>query len=271
MKTIYAAAMAAGMLAVAAFTGCVGGGHDEATSGGGKSGPRVGDTKTITLPGGAKMEMVWCPPGSFTMGGPEGETGRDYDEVQHCVTLTKGFWLGKYEVTQAQWMTVMGGNPSWFKGADNPVEKVSWNDCQEFIRKLNAMPEVVKSGLVFRLPTEKEWEYACRAGAVGDFCKLSDGREITSDTLGEVAWYDDNSGMETHPVGRKKPNAFGLYDMHGNVLEWTQTSDGDYRVFRGGSCYYSAGNCESSYRDWSHPSFRNNYLGFRLCASGRAD
>ncbi len=271
MKTIYAAAMAVGMLAVAAFTGCVGGGHDEATSGGGKSGPRVGDTKTITLPGGAKMEMVWCPPGSFTMGSPSGEEGRFDNETQHRVTLTKGFWLGKYEVTQAQWKSVMGNNPSWFKGDNRPVECVSWEDCQEFIRKLNAMPEIVKSGLVFRLPTEEEWEYACRAGATGKYCNLAGGREITSDTLGEGAWYGVNSGDKTHPVGHKKPNALGLYDMHGNVWEWTQTSDGDLRVYRGGSWDDPAGYCESSYRYWTTPSAHGDDIGFRLCASGRAD
>ena len=110
------------------------------------------------------IEMVWIPPGTFTMGSPSGEEGRLDNERQHQVTLTKGFWLGKYEVTQAQWESVMGSNPSHFKGRDLPVEQVSWNDCQEFIRKLNARGE---GG--FRLPTEAEWEYACRAGTTTPF------------------------------------------------------------------------------------------------------
>ena len=179
--------------------------------------------------------------------------------------------MGKTEVTQVQWMAVMGDNPSYFTGANNPVEKVSWNDCQEFLKKLNELPEVKKSGLVFRLPTEEEWEYACRAGATGDYCKLADGSEISSKTLGKVAWFDDNSNGTTHPVGQKEPNAFGLYDMHGNVWEWTQTADGEGRVFRGGGWGGSAGYCESSYRYWYSPVYRYSDLGFRLCASGRAD
>ena len=180
--------------------------------------------------------------------------------------------MGKYEVTQSQWKTVMGDNPSHFKGANNPVENVTWNDCQEFLKKLNSLPEVKVSGLVFRLPTEEEWEYACRAGATGDYCKLADGTEITEDTLSRVAWFDHNADMTTHPVGQKEPNAFGLYDMHGNVFEWTKTADGEFRVSRGGGWDFSAGYCESSYRLWSLPDDRlNSLLGFRLCASGRAD
>ena len=179
------------------------------------------------------------------------------------------YMMCKTEVTQAQWEAVMGENPSWFKGANNPVENVSWNDCQKFIKKLNDMPEVKASGLTFRLPTEKEWEHACRAGSTGDFCKLADGTEITRKTLGEVAWYKDNSGHKTHPVGRKKPNAFGLYDMHGNVWEWCQdlyTAGGSYRVRRGGGWYYYAGLCMASRRDYSHPDLRGD-IGFRLAAS----
>ena len=184
----------------------------------------------------------------------------------------RGFWMGKYEVTQAQWEIVMGKNPSEFKGLYNPVENVSWYDCQEFLKRLNELPSVKKSGFTFRLPTEEEWEYACRAWAKDDYCKLADGTEITRKTLGEVAWFEDNADKQTHPVGQKEPNAFGLYDMHGNVREWISTANGRLRACRGGSWDNSAMGCESSCRDdSSFPDRRNRDLGFRLCASGRAD
>ncbi len=180
----------------------------------------------------------------------------------------KNFKMGKYEVTQAQWAAVMVENPSEFKGANNPVEHVSWNDCKEFLEKLNALPEVKESGLTFRLPTEKEWEYACRAGSTGDYCKLADGTEITGSTLGEVAWYDDNSGDKTHPVGQKKPNAFGLYDMHGNVREWCEDQAGNsYRVYRGGGWNGDSMDCAAGFWGDFFPDYRNFNLGFRLAAS----
>ena len=171
----------------------------------------------------------------------------------------------KYEVTQALWFAVMGENPSEFKGADRPVENVSWDDCQKFLEKLNALPEVKASGKTYRLPTADEWEFACRAGATGDYCRLADGTEISKATLGDVAWYGE--GWETgatHPVGQKKPNAFGLYDMHGNVSEWTSTADGNNRVSCGGSWRYSASRCKADYRGGSLPDYRGNFLGFRL-------
>ena len=180
----------------------------------------------------------------------------------------KNYRVGKYEVSQAQWEAVMGNNPSRFIGADNPVENVSWDECQEFLEKFNALSEVKKSGLVFRLPMEEEWEYACRAGAKGKYCKLASGTEITKSTLGRVALYD-NSDRKTHPVGQKEPNAFGLYDMHGNVWEWTQTADGDGRVHCGGGWDSPARDCESSCRHRISPSFRHYVLGFRLCAEKR--
>ena len=170
-----------------------------------------------------------------------------------------------------------------FQGADNPVENVSWDDCQKFLKKLNALPAVKESGLTFRLPADAEWEYACRAGATGDYCRLASGTEITADTLGRVAWFEDNSDRKTHPVGKKKPNAFGLYDMHGNVWEWCQEEYGavaswakgkDYehdRVSRGGSWFGSARSCVASDRGGLSPSYRISLIGFRLCASGRAD
>ena len=209
----------------------------------------------------------------------------------------RDFWMGKYEVTQAQWEAVMGENPSMFKGADHPVECVSWDDCQAFLEKLNAHPGARASGLVFRLPTEEEWETACRAGSTNDYCRLTDGTEITEATLGRVAWYVDNASTRprwlsrflafaeriidrvhevdwsetvTHkPVGRKEPNAWGLHDMHGNVWEWTETADGEGRVFRGGGWRDSARFCVSSFRLACSPSDRFIYLGFRLCATQR--
>ena len=180
-------------------------------------------------------------------------------------------WFGKTEVTQAQWEAVMGENPSYFKGESNPVDSVSWDDGQEFLQKLNATPPVKESGLTFRLPTEEEWESACRAGATGDYCRDADGTEIRKYGLGHVAWFNDNSKRKINPVGQKEPNAFGLYDMHGNICEWTSTADGEYRVNRGGSWDDSARVCESSHRSRNSPSSRSNDLGFRLCASGRAD
>ena len=209
------------------------------------------------------------------------------------------FRMGKYEVTQAQWEAVMGENPSEFKDADHPVECVSWDECQAFLEKLNAHPAARASGLVFRLPTEEEWETACRAGSTNAYCRLADGTEITEATLGRVAWFDENlstrprwlsrfldfaerlvdrvrevdwSETFSHkPVGRKEPNAWGLYDLHGNVWEWTETAGGGDRVVRGGGWHFSAGRCESSFRSGFSPGFRFNSLGFRLCASGRAD
>ena len=207
----------------------------------------------------------------------------------------RDFRMGKYEVTQAQWEAVMGENPSRFKGADHPVENVSWDDCQAFLEKLNAHPAARASGLVFRLPTEEEWEFACRAGSTNAYCRLADGTKITEATLGRVAWYNENlstrprwlsrfldfaerlvdrvrevdwSETESHkPVGRKEPNAWGLYDMHGNVWEWTETAVGGCRVYRGGGWDYPAGLCESSSRGGRSPSRRDLYLGFRLCAT----
>ncbi len=179
--------------------------------------------------------------------------------------LSPRLLVGTTEVTQALWEAVMGENPSKTKGPDKPVENVSWNDCQSFLEKLNAWPGIRESGLVFRLPLEEEWEYACRAGATGDYCRLADGTEITADTLGTVAWFDRNAGGETHPVGHKKPNAFGLYDIHGNVLEWTSTLG----IIRGSGWNFP--DCSSKLRFFFSPDTREDNVGFRLCASGRAD
>ena len=212
----------------------------------------------------------------------------------------RDFRMGKYEVTQAQWEAVTGENPSKFKGADHPVENVSWYDCQAFLEKLNAHPAARASGLVFRLPTEEEWEFACRAGSTNDFCRLADGTEITYATLGRVAWYAENTArrprwlkhfidiaeglvdfvhevnwretISHQPVGRKEPNAWGLHDMHGNVCEWTETKqtdslEGECRVFRGGCWGESYGFCMSSLQSWFPPSYQDHKLGLRLCAT----
>ena len=230
---------------------------------------RSGTTKTITLPGGATMEMIWCAPGHFMMGSPLAERGRFDDEPQHQVTLTKGFWLGKYEVTQRQWQSVMGENPSKFKDPDRPVESVSWEDCNAFIRQVNT-----GLGGVARFPTEAEWEYACRAGNTSAISGTG--------LLSEMAWYDANSGNETHPVGKNHPNAWGFFDMHGNVLEWCYDwfgkfdakatdpkgpSIGSFRVLRGGCWFFYARDCRSAYRLKRDPALRNAIYGFRLACS----
>ena len=178
----------------------------------------------------------------------------------------KQFKIGKTEVTQIQWFFIMETNPSEFLDDEHPVENISWDDCQVFIKKLNDIPTVKESGLRFRLPTEKEWEFACRAGATGNYCKLANGTEISKASLSEVSWFKDNAGSKTHPVGQKKPNAFGLYDMNGNVWEWTSSAKGDFQVYRGGSWDLRAENCTSSSRYEYLPFIRGNFLGLRLCA-----
>ena len=187
--------------------------------------------------------------------------------------LQAAFWMGETQVTQRLWRAVMGGNPSHFTGDERrPVEMVSWDDCQDFLKRLNALDEVRNSGFVFRLPTMEEWEHACRAGSTGKFCRLEDGTEITDASIGRVAWFDGNSERMTHPVGQKEPNAWGLYDMHGNVGEWTQTAaDDGKRIERGGSCLLPAECCLSSGYSNEPPSLQISNLGFRLCADGKAN
>jgi formylglycine-generating enzyme required for sulfatase activity len=165
----------------------------------------------LDLGHGVAMDFVLIPAGSFVMGSPE-EAGDGDESPPHKVTLTEPFYLGKYEVTQQQWETVMGANPSRFKGAKLPVESVSWNDCQRFLAAL----QLSHTGRQFSLPTEAQWEYACRAGTM---TRWSFGNDEA--LLNDYAWWQGNSGGVTHPVGEKKPNAWGLYDMHGNVGEWT--------------------------------------------------
>ncbi|MFH1024246.1 MAG: formylglycine-generating enzyme family protein [Planctomycetota bacterium] len=219
------------------------------------------------------MTLVWIPPGEFMMGSPDNEPGRGEDEgPQHKVKITKGFYMGATEVTQAQWKAVMGDNPSNFKGDDLPVEQVSWNDCQVFLKKFSD-----KEGKTYRLPTEAEWEYACRAGTTTRFCFGDD-----DGGLGAYAWFYGNSGNQTHAVGTKKSNAFGLYDMHGNVWEWCQDRFGAYpsgdvtdptgatsgsdRVLRSGSWFGTPEFCRSACRVRGDPAIRSNICGFRVVA-----
>ena len=175
----------------------------------------------------------------------------------------RNFKLGCTPVTQAQWKAVMGHNPSYFtyKGANRPVEQVSWDDCQEFIEKLNE-----QTGMNFRLPTQKEWEYACRAGSKGDYGLVEGGEEGDIDDMG---WYDGNSDDETHPVAQKQPNAWGLYDMHGNVSTWCADEDGEYHVVCGGAFNFSAESCTSTYQNGS--TGRDNWIGLRLAMDCDSD
>ena len=217
--------------------------------------------------------MVYVEGGTFTMGATSEQKKPDDDEKPtHRVSLSS-FYIGKYEVTQALWKAVMGSNPSRFEGDNQPVERVSWNDCQTFLRKLNAM-----TGKNFRLPTEAEWEFSARGG------NWSRGYQYSgSNVLSDVAWYADNSGMKTHNVGTKAPNELGIYDMSGNVWEWCQDWYGDYhgysqtnptgpscganRVYRGGSWGSGAWLCRMAFRDNYTPGSRGNGLGLRLALS----
>ena len=220
------------------------------------------------------IDMIYVAGGTFTMGATaeQGYDAESDEKPTHSVTVSD-FYIGKYEVTQAQWKAIMGSSPSYFKGDNLPVENVSWNNIQEFITKLNA-----QTGKKFRLPTEAEWEYAARGGNQSKGYKYS-GRN----SISEVAWYDGNSGGKTHPVGQKSPNELGIYDMSGNVFEWcgdwyssyssssqtnpTGSSSGSSRVLRGGSWYLNAGGCRVSNRNISTPDSRSNYNGFRLACS----
>ncbi|MBR1991236.1 MAG: SUMF1/EgtB/PvdO family nonheme iron enzyme, partial [Bacteroidales bacterium] len=231
---------------------------------------KVPQTETITV-NGVSFKMVAVQGGTFTMGctSEQGSDCYSDEKPAHRVTVSD-FSIGETEVTQALWKAVMGTKPSDFKGDDLPVEKVSWDDCQKFIKKLNEL-----TGKTFRLPTEAEWEYAARGGNKSKGYKYSG-----SNTLGSVAWYDDNSGSKTHPVKTKAANELGLYDMSGNVWEWCSDWYGDYssgsqtnpvgassgsdRVLRGGSWSYTAWHCRVSNRKYSSPEYCISKYGFRL-------
>jgi formylglycine-generating enzyme required for sulfatase activity len=218
------------------------------------------------------MTFALVPAGEFRMGSTD---GNDDERPVHTVRISQPFYLGIHAVTQGQWETVMGDNPSRFKGDVNrPVETVSWEDVHTFIDKLNAREGGTQYRL-HRVPTEAEWEYAVRAGSTTAYCFGDDHRQ-----LGEYAWYSENAGGETHPVGRLQPNAWGLYDMYGNVWEWVQDWYGKYtaepvtdppgpasgssRVYRGGSWSSYAGRCRSAYRSGGAPVARHDDRGFRL-------
>ncbi|MEE8585033.1 MAG: formylglycine-generating enzyme family protein, partial [Acidobacteriota bacterium] len=238
-----------------------------------RSTPRPGPTPGLDEKAEGGLEFVKIPAGEFEMGSNHGE--RDEKPVRK-VRISQPFQLGKYEVTLEQWEAVMGNNPASFAGARRPVEMVSWDDVREFIGNLNQRSD----GFVYRLPTEAEWEYAARAGTSGDY----------AGDLDEMGWYDANSGYETHPVGEKKPNAWGLYDMHGNVWEWVQDrydpeyyasrpdpdtdpqgwpERGSCRVVRGGGWGNPARGCRSALRGWCRPGVRGGGLGFRLLRQAR--
>ena len=238
----------------------------------------------LRWPNGVEVEMAGCPPGTLPTDDPDGKAWRGSGEPRGQGALAQGFWICRHECTWALWETVMGRSSSMFMGGNHPASDVSWDDCQKFLGRLNALPEAERNGLVFRLPTEEEWEYACRAGSKGNYCKIAGGRKITKNTLGEVAWYWDSPSREgdatTYPVGRKKPNAWGLYDMHGNVKEWTSTAtaSGNRRVYRGGSACDSAERCALGHDRGTarqgHPGFfgeyfmheGNPFVGFRFVA-----
>lgn len=251
--------------------------------------PSTGEPTTFTLPGGAVMEMVWIESGTFMMGSPPSEPGRWNNEgPQHEVTISRGFWLGKYEITQAQWESVMGTRPWMGKSyvRENPAYPavyISWSDVQAFVAKLKK----AAGSKVYRLPTEAEWEVACRAGTT---TRWSFGDDIRA--LRKYAWYDVNAwnvGKQyAHAVGMKRPNPWGLYDMHGNVCEWVQDwydrdyyrvspsvdpsgpASGLYRVARGGSFYYYAQVLRSANRLAFPPGLRADDCGARLLREGGA-
>ncbi len=231
---------------------------------------------------GVTMEFVRIPAGEFMMGSPVGESGRsNNEEPQHKVTLTQPFYMLTTEVTQQQYIQIMGHNPSLFKSANNPVEKVSWNDAIEFCRKLST-----KTGMKITLPTEAQWEYACRAGTDTRF-SFGDNDML----LETYCWYKSNSIKRSRPVATKKPNAWGLYDMHGNVMEWCNDRFGHnyystspsvdpkgppngqpvFRVYRGGCCIYVSDFCRSATRNGSFPDSRNGAIGFRVIFAGEVD
>jgi formylglycine-generating enzyme required for sulfatase activity len=216
------------------------------------------------------MTFVRIPAGVFTMGSSAADAD-SHERPRHTVTISRPFLLATTEVTQSQWKTVMGSNPSRFQGNDLPVEQVSWVDAQEFIRKLSTQEGTTS----YRLPTEAEWEYACRAGATGD----------TNADLGTIAWHAPNSGGSTHPVGRKQANAWGLFDVLGNVYEWCEDWKGTYpsgevtdphgpsegpgRVIRGGSWMIHANRARAEFRDFLAPDERRDDVGFRIVAVAR--
>jgi formylglycine-generating enzyme required for sulfatase activity len=266
-----------------------------------KSAPATGKRFYRAVVFAEPTNLVFVPPGTFQMGSPTNEVDRVYWEgPQPAVTISRGFWMGKYEVIQREYLTVMGSNPSWFNGAhtnwpfaggsvdfgldlSRPVESVNWYDATNYCGMLTQQERTagrIAANTLYRLPTEAEWEYACRAWTSTRF---GYGDDVGYTNLTNYAWYSGNSGQTTHPVGQKLPNPWGLYDMHGNVWEWCQDWWGDYpggiavdpqgpatgssRVFRGGfwNRFGSYGGyCRSASRNESSPDYRSSFLGFRV-------
>jgi formylglycine-generating enzyme required for sulfatase activity len=234
-------------------------------------------SKSQEIPNSIGMEFALIPEGEFMMGSPSNEVGRYEDEGPvRRVKIPKSFYMGKYEVTQKQWRDIMGNDPSRFNGDNLPIEQVSWNDVQKFIKKLNKKENTIK----YRLPSEAEWEYAARAENSTRYFFGDDDSK-----LGDYAWYHGNSEGRTHPVGQKKPNSWGLYDIHGNVWEWVQDkyqdtydfvpTDGSsweseiskQRVLRGGAWSDNTRDCRLAYRGHDVPGDCDSFLGFRLVRS----
>jgi len=247
-----------------------------------KSAPATGKRFYRAVAMEAPMNMVFIPPGTFRMGSPPDEVDRyDCEGPQTAVTISQGFWMGKYEVTQGEYEAVMGNNPSNFTGDTNrPVETVSWHDATAYCAALTERERAagrIGTNSVYRLPTEAEWEYACRAWTSTRF---SYGDDLAYTNLMNYAWYSDNSGLTTHSVGQKLPNPWGLYDMHGNAWKWCQDwldtypggialdpqgpGAGSSRVFRGGGWFCYAGPCRSALRSSFAPVARSDDLGFRV-------
>lgn len=243
-------------------------------------------TFSVKAEGGSSvfMDMIWIKPGKFTMGSPTNEIGRWPDEVRYRIDISRGFWIGKYEVTQAQYMAVMGTNPAkeYGVGDDYPVYNVSWSDATNFCAKLTTLEKEagrLPDGYAYCLPPEVLWEYACRAGTTTAF---NNGENILDEHwdkpcpgLEPIGWYPNNSGETTHPVGQKQPNAWGLYDMHGNVWEWCQDWFPGYkdklRVVRGGGWCHFARYCRSAARGSGTPHQRDRGSGFRVLLYQVAD
>lgn len=268
-----------------------------------KSAPATGQRFYRAVQTGAPTNMVFIPPGTFRMGSPTNEVGRyDWEGPQTAVTISRGYWMGKYEVAQGEYLAVMGSNPSWFNGVrdgyydpgcecltnrdygtnlNRPIESVSWPDATNYCATLTQRERVagrIGTNWVYRLPTEAEWEYACRGWTSTQF---SYGDDPSYTNLTNYAWYGDNSGAMTHPVGQKLPNPWGLYDMHGNVWEWCLDSFAPYtsaplsdpfvtfgsqRILRGGgsSSSSASGYCRSAFRNYRPSFWALADLGFRV-------
>jgi formylglycine-generating enzyme required for sulfatase activity len=244
--------------------------------------PLAGPT-SLTVSG---IDLVWCPPGTFLMGSPPEEAERGSGETQHPVTLTRGFWIGKYPVTQAQYRAVMETNPSHFQGDRLPVETVSWDDAMAWCRRMNETALDTPPGYGWTLPTEAQWEYACRAGTTTPFSFGTQLNGQEANCNGNSPYGTPTKGpslKRTTEVGSYPANPWGIHDMHGNVWEWCRDWCGDFptqavtdpvgaaqgadRVLRGGCWYFVAGLCRAAYRLRYSPSIRGSSLGFRPAVS----